>query len=67
MIADDAADAGAVCTADVALSPGARFEQTTPTGGARRRRLETRVAHPGGGAELTLDGLYLVGASATPT
>jgi Fe-S cluster assembly protein SufD len=30
------------------------------TSGARRQRLETRVLHPGGQAELRLDGVYLL-------
>lgn len=60
VLVDDLADAVMVSTADVALAPGARFAQTILTTGARRQRLETRVAHPGAHAELRLDGIYLL-------
>ncbi|OYX72049.1 MAG: Fe-S cluster assembly protein SufD [Caulobacter sp. 32-67-35] len=60
VLVDDLADAVTVSTADVALAPGARFAQTILTTGARRQRLETRVAHPGAHAELRLDGIYLL-------
>jgi Fe-S cluster assembly protein SufD len=42
------------------LAPGASFAQTVITSGARRQRIETRVAHPGGGASARLDGVYLL-------
>jgi Fe-S cluster assembly protein SufD len=60
VVAAEAAEAVLVTTADVRLSPGARFLQTTLTSGARRQRLETRVRHPGGHAQLRLDGVYLL-------
>ena len=53
-------DAVAVAELDVRLSPGARFAQTLLTTGSRRQRLETRVSHPGQGAEARLDGAYLL-------
>lgn len=60
VLAADAADAVAVSTATVVLAEGARFEQTTLTTGARRQRLETRIAHPGYGATVRMDGGYLL-------
>ena len=58
--AEDHADAVSVSQADVALAAGAEFSQTILTSGARRQRIETRVAHPGGGATVRLDGVYLL-------
>jgi Fe-S cluster assembly protein SufD len=60
VLVDDLADAVTVSTADVALAPGATYAQTILTSGARRQRLETRVAHPGAHADLRLDGIYLL-------
>ncbi len=59
-IADDGPGVVSVSTAAIALAPAARLEQTTLAAGARRQRLETRVAHAGGGAAARLDGLYLL-------
>jgi Fe-S cluster assembly protein SufD len=60
VIAADGADAVTVSTARIELGPGARLAQTVLTSGARRQRLETRVSHPGGGASVRLDGVYLL-------
>jgi Fe-S cluster assembly protein SufD len=60
VLADEPADVVAVSQAAVTLSPRARFAQTAVAGGARRQRLETRVRHPGGHAEVRLDGVYLL-------
>jgi Fe-S cluster assembly protein SufD len=60
VLADEDADAVAVSQAEVRLAPKAEFVQTTLTSGARRQRLETRVHHPGGHAQLRLDGAYLL-------
>jgi Fe-S cluster assembly protein SufD len=60
VLCDEAAGAVLVSRAEVTLSPGARFAQTVLTSGARRQRIETRVAHPGGGAAARLDGVYLL-------
>jgi len=60
VLVDDDAEAATVTTADVALAPAARFAQTTLTTGARRQRLETRVIHPGDGAQVRMDGAYLL-------
>lgn len=60
VIADEAPEGIAVTTALVTLDPGASYAQTLLTSGARRQRIETRVAHPGEGASVRLDGAYLL-------
>jgi Fe-S cluster assembly protein SufD len=50
-----------VSRAQINLSPGAILRQTVLTSGAKRQRIETRVTHPGAGAVVQLDGLYLLG------
>ena len=47
-------------TAEVFLAPEAAYAQTVLAGGAKRQRIETRLAHPGGGASVRLDGVYLL-------
>ena len=59
-IGNDDPEAVSVSMATIALAPAARLQQTTITSGARRQRLETRVAHAGGGAAARMDGLYLL-------
>ncbi|THD54880.1 Fe-S cluster assembly protein SufD [Phenylobacterium sp.] len=60
VLAQDNAEAVNVSQAEVLHAARARFAQTVVTSGARRQRLETRVQHPGGNAELRLDGVYLL-------
>lgn len=60
LLAADDAEGVTVSQAEVDLSPGATFAQTVLTAGARRQRLETVVRHPGGHADLRLDGVYLL-------
>lgn len=60
VIAADDAEAVRVILATVVLAPGARFEQTTLSDGAKRQRLETRVTHPGAGTHARLDGAYIL-------
>jgi len=60
LLAGDGDGAVNVACASVVLSPRARFAQTLLTDGARRQRLETRLDHPGGGAEVRLDGIYIL-------
>jgi Fe-S cluster assembly protein SufD len=60
VLADEDAEAVTVSQAEVQLAPRAEFTQTTLASGARRQRLETRVHHPGGHAQLRLDGAYLL-------
>lgn len=60
VLADDAEDAIALSRADVTLGAGATFNQTLIASGAKLQRLETHVAHPGQGASVRMDGLYLL-------
>jgi Fe-S cluster assembly protein SufD len=60
VLAQEDGEAVSVSRADVTMAPGSSLAQTVLTGGARRQRIETRVRHPGGGADVRLDGLYLV-------
>ncbi|MCC7268164.1 MAG: Fe-S cluster assembly protein SufD [Caulobacteraceae bacterium] len=59
--ADEAESAISVSSAEVHLKPGAAFAQTLLVGGAKRQRFETQISHPGGGADVRADGVYLVG------
>lgn len=60
VLADDEAEAVSVNTAEVDLAAGAHLAQTLLTTGARRQRIETRVRHPGEGAHVRMDGVYLL-------
>jgi Fe-S cluster assembly protein SufD len=60
VVTSDAADAVLVSHAEVTLGPGSQFSQTVLAGGARRQRLETRLHHPGEGASVRLDAVYLL-------
>lgn len=60
VLAADGAEGVSVSVAEVTLGAGAQFVQTVLTDGARRQRIETRVAHPGAGAGLRLDSAYLL-------
>jgi Fe-S cluster assembly protein SufD len=60
VLAAEDAEGVAVSQAQVMLAPRSEFVQTTLVAGARRQRLETRVQHPGGHAQLRLDGAYLL-------
>ena len=60
VVVDEAADAITVDTTEVELSAGSEFHQTVLLAGARRQRYETTVTHPGAGATVRLDGVYLV-------
>ena len=60
VLVDDHADAIDVVTAEVDLAPGAVFNQTVLTTGARRQRIETRINHPGAHANVRLDGVYIL-------
>lgn len=61
VLLDEPEDAVSVSVAEVELSPGARLGQTVLATGARLQRHETRVRHPGGGAQARIDGVYLLG------
>ncbi|MHB8528620.1 MAG: Fe-S cluster assembly protein SufD [Caulobacteraceae bacterium] len=60
VLARDGAEAVSVSKADIASGPASRLTQIVVTSGARRQRLETRVVHPGAGAKVRLDGVYLL-------
>ena len=60
VLVDDHAEAIDVVTAEVDLAPGATFNQTVLTTGARRQRIETRINHPGAHAKVRLDGVYVL-------
>jgi Fe-S cluster assembly protein SufD len=60
VLIDEPADAISVSVAQVSLGEGSRLEQTVLASGARLQRHETRVAHPGQGASVRLDGLYVL-------
>jgi Fe-S cluster assembly protein SufD len=60
VLIDEAADAISVSTTTLTLAPKAQYAQTVLTRGAKRQRHETRVVHPGGEANLRLDGVYLL-------
>ena len=60
VLADEAADAIAVTNAEVRVAPGGRYRQTIATTGAKLQRLETQLAHAGAGADVRMDGLYLL-------
>jgi Fe-S cluster assembly protein SufD len=57
------AEAVSVSTAKVALSAGASFAQTVVATGAKLQRHETGVVHPGQGAQVRMDGVYLLGGA----
>jgi Fe-S cluster assembly protein SufD len=60
VLLDEPADAVSVSTATVELQPGARFAQTVIATGARLQRHETHLTHPGEGAVVRMDGIYLL-------
>ena len=61
VILNDSAEAISVVTATVDLGANATLNQTVLTTGAKRQRFETHVSHPGQGASVRLDGVYLLG------
>ena len=64
VLVDEAVDAVSISTASVDLAAHSSFAQTVLTRGAKRQRHETRIAHPGGGASVRLDGVYLLDGAA---
>jgi Fe-S cluster assembly protein SufD len=60
VLAGDSPSGVSVSRADISLGAGASLGQTVLTTGARRQRIETHVSHPGAGAVVRLDGLYLL-------
>ncbi|NJC42213.1 Fe-S cluster assembly protein SufD [Brevundimonas alba] len=60
VLADEAADVVSISQARVRVAPGGRYRQTIVTTGAKLQRLETEVTHLAQGADVRLDGLYLL-------
>ncbi len=60
VLLDDTAEALSISVATVALAARAELRQVVLTGGARLQRHETRVIHPGEGASVRLDGVYVL-------
>jgi Fe-S cluster assembly protein SufD len=60
VLIDEPADAICISQSQVELQAGARFCQTVVASGARLQRHETHVRHPGAGAQVRIDGLYLL-------
>ena len=60
VLMDEPAAAVSISASTVALGPGARFAQTVVTIGAKLQRHETHLSHPGEGASVRMDGLYLL-------
>ena len=62
VLAADGAEGVSVSEAEVSLGEGADFGQSILLGGARRQRIQTRLSHPGRGAKVRMDGVYLLSA-----
>lgn len=60
VVLDEPETAVSVARTRLQMAPGARFRQTVLASGARLQRFETELVHPGGGADVRLDGLYLL-------
>jgi Fe-S cluster assembly protein SufD len=60
VVLDDAEDAVSIARSDIRLGAGARFHQTVLAAGSKRQRFETHVRHPGAGADVRLDGVYVL-------
>ena len=63
VLLDEPAGAVSISASTVTLGTGARFAQTVVAAGARLQRHETHLVHPGEGATVRMDGLYLLGGS----
>lgn len=60
VLVEEPEDAISVASAQLTVAPGATFYQTTFVTGARLQRQETHLAHGGEGAEVRMDGIYLL-------
>ncbi len=60
VLLDEPAAAVSISAATVALGARARFAQTVVATGAKLQRHETHLIHPGEGAAVRMDGLYLL-------
>jgi len=63
VLLEEPADAVSVSVAEVGLGRGSSFSQTVVATGAKLQRHETSVLHPGQGAKLRMDGVYLLGGA----
>ncbi|HYC73843.1 Fe-S cluster assembly protein SufD [Brevundimonas sp.] len=60
VLTDEPEDAISITQAQARVEPGGRYRQTIVSSGAKLQRLETEVTHRGEGADVRLDGLYLL-------
>ncbi|WP_174300537.1 Fe-S cluster assembly protein SufD [Caulobacter sp. S45] len=60
VLLEEPAAAVSISASAVSLGAGAHFAQTVVATGAKLQRHETHVVHPGGGASVRMDGLYLL-------
>lgn len=60
VLLDEPASAVSVSRAVVRMGEGAAFRQTVLAAGARLQRIETELVHPGGGAEVRMDDVYVL-------
>jgi Fe-S cluster assembly protein SufD len=60
VLAADGAEGVSVSEAEVRLAGAADYGQSVLLSGARRQRVQTRLTHPGAGAKVRLDGVYLL-------
>lgn len=61
VVLDEPESAVCISQSQVELQAGASFAQTVLASGSRLQRHETQVRHPGAGAQVRIDGLYLLG------
>jgi Fe-S cluster assembly protein SufD len=60
IVVDESDEAVSVSTSEVRLAEGARFAQTVLSTGGKLQRHETQVRHPGHGAKVRMDGVYIL-------
>lgn len=63
VLVNEPEDAISITQAEVRVEAGGRYRQTIATTGAKLQRLETGVRHPGQGADVRVDGLYVLSDS----
>lgn len=63
VLVEEPEDAISVASAQVTAAPGAILRQTTLATGARLQRQETHLVHGGEGADVRIDGVYLLDGS----
>jgi Fe-S cluster assembly protein SufD len=63
VLAEDGEGATAISEAKVSVAPGGTCHQSVLMTGARLQRCETHLAHAGDGAEVRMDGVYLLTGS----